>query len=83
MDIETAPEQKETALKMLSDIPSLVRGLPHKENGNLTMTVRGRESIPALLELLVMNKIHVYQINAHQPTLEDVYFTINGEKEDV
>jgi ABC-2 type transport system ATP-binding protein len=81
VDIETAPEQKEIALKMLSDMPSLVRGVPHKENGNLTMTVSGRESIPALLELLVMNKIHVYQINAHQPTLEDVYFTINGEQE--
>ena len=81
VDIEVAPEQVKTALEALSSASSLTQGLPRHENGNLTLTVPGRDAIPALLNILVQKGIRVYHIAAHQPSLEDVYFALHGEKE--
>ena len=81
VDIEVAPEQVKIALEALSSASSLTQGLPRRENGNLTLTVPGRDAIPALLNILVQKGIRVYHIAAHQPSLEDVYFALHGEKE--
>lgn len=81
VDIEVAPEQAKTALDALSSASSLTQGPPRHENGNLTLTIPGREAIPDLLDLLVKKGIRVYHIAAHQPSLEDVYFALHGEKE--
>jgi ABC-2 type transport system ATP-binding protein len=79
--IETAPEQMETALAILSNASSLTRGLPRRTNGSLTLTVTGREAIPDLLTLLVNQNIRVYRLAANEPSLEDVYFALHSEKE--
>ena len=79
--IETAPEQMESALEVLSNASSLTRGLPHRTNGSLTLTVTGREAIPELMRLLVHQGIRVYRLAADEPSLEDVYFALHGEKE--
>lgn len=81
VDIETAPEQMDSALKILSNAPSLIRDLPRRANSHLILTAAGREAIPDLLNLLVSQGIRVYRIAAHEPTLEDVYFALHGEKE--
>lgn len=79
--VETAPEQTEAALEILSNASSLTRGLPRRTNGSLTLTVTGREAIPDLLALLVNQGIRVYRLAADEPSLEDVYFALHGEKE--
>jgi ABC-2 type transport system ATP-binding protein len=79
--IETDPEQIDTALKLLSNASSLTRGLPRRTNGSLTLTVTGREAIPDLMSLLVNQGIRVYRLAADEPSLEDVYFALHGEKE--
>lgn len=81
VQIETAPEQLESALQILSGASSLTRGLPRRSNGSLTLTVTGREAIPDLLALLVSQGIRVYRLAANEPSLEDVYFALHGEKE--
>jgi ABC-2 type transport system ATP-binding protein len=81
VDIETAPDQTDAALQLISSASSLTRSLPHRTNGTLTLTVTGREAIPELLNLLVRKNIRVYHMAAHQPTLEDVYFALHDEKE--
>jgi len=81
VDIEVAPEQVNIALDLLSSASSLTRGLPHHINGNLTLTIPGRDAIPGLLSLLVQKGIRIYHIAAHQPSLEDVYFALHSEKE--
>ena len=81
VDIEVAPDQVDIALDVLSSASSPTRGLPHHVNGNLTLTIPGRDAIPDLLNLLVEKGIRVYHIAAHQPSLEDVYFALHGEKE--
>ena len=81
VQIETALEQMDTALEVLSNAPSLTRGLPRRTNGSLTLTVTGREAIPDLMNLLVNQGIRVYRLAANDPSLEDVYFALHGEKE--
>ncbi len=81
VQIETAPEQIEDAVEVLSNASSLTRGLPRRTNGSLTLTVTGREAIPDLMKLLVNQGIRVYRLAANEPSLEDVYFALHGEKE--
>ena len=83
VDIETALNQTDAALQLISSASSLTRSLPQHTNGKLTLTVTGREAIPELLNLLVRNNIRVYHMAAHQPTLEDVYFALHDEKENI
>jgi ABC-2 type transport system ATP-binding protein len=81
VNIETAPEQMESALEILSNASSLTRDLPRRTNGSLTLTVTGREAIPELMKLLVNQGIRVYRLAADEPSLEDVCFALHGEKE--
>ena len=81
VDIEVAPDQMDIALDALSSASSLTLGLPRQVNGKLTLTIPGRDAIPGLVDLLVQKGIRVYHIAAHQPSLEDVYFALHGEKE--
>jgi len=81
VQIETAPEQIDSALEILSNASSLTLGLPRRTNGSLTLTVTGREAIPDLMKLLVNQGIRVYRLAANEPSLEDVYFALHGEKE--
>ncbi|MBT3337691.1 MAG: ABC transporter ATP-binding protein [Anaerolineae bacterium] len=83
VDIEVSPEQVDVALNALSSASPLTQGLPRHVNGNLTLTIPSRDVIPALVSLLVKKGIRVYHIAAHQPSLEDVYFALHGEKEAV
>ena len=81
VQIETAPEQTKITLEILSNASALTRGLPRRTNGSITLTVTGREAIPELLALLVSQGIRVYRLAANEPSLEDVYFALHGEKE--
>lgn len=81
VDIEPAPEQLETALHVLAGAGSLAKGLPRRANGHITIAATGRDAIPELLALLVNQGIRIYRIAAHEPSLEEVYFALHGEKE--
>jgi ABC-2 type transport system ATP-binding protein len=79
--IETDPEQVGAAQTLLANASALTRGQPRRTNGGLTVTVVGREAIPDLLSKLVAQGIRVYRMAANEPSLEDVYFALHGEKE--
>ena len=82
VEIETAAEQIAAAVDTISNTSGLTIGNPHRTNGTLTLTVTGREAIPDLLTLLVNQGVRVYRLAAKEPSLEDVYFALHGEKED-
>ena len=81
VEIKTASEQINTAMEILSNSVDLIKGFPQRRNGSITLTATGRESIPSLLHVLIQQGIRVYHIAANQPSLEDVYFAMHGEKE--
>lgn len=81
VEIETAPDQLDIALGILTSASSLTRSQPRQIDHHLILTAAGREAIPDLLALLVNQGIRVYRIAALEPSLEDVYFALHGEKE--
>ena len=81
VDVETAPDQIDLAMTVLTTASSLTRGLPRQNNHHITLTAAGHEAIPDLMNLLVNQGIRVYRIAAHEQTLEEVYFALHGEKE--
>lgn len=81
VEIEVAAAQVNAALDAISSAAALTRGRPRQENGSLTLTVTGREAIPNLVNLLTQKGIRVYRIAPQQPSLEDVYFALHGDKE--
>jgi ABC-2 type transport system ATP-binding protein len=81
VEIEVAASQVNAALDAISSAAALTRGRPRQENGSLTLTVTGREAIADLVHLLAQKGIRVYRIAPQQPSLEDVYFALHGDKE--
>ncbi len=79
LEIDVAPEETELALGILrsgAGITELAQA-----NGSITATCADREMIPALLALLVASGVRVYRLNPQEPSLEDVYFALQGDRE--
>jgi ABC-2 type transport system ATP-binding protein len=49
-------------------------------DGKLSFTGTGREEVPALVAALVAAGVRVYQVTPEEPSLEDVYFSLQGEE---
>ena len=81
VDVEIAPEQMDLAITFLKNASSLTLGLPRHTDYHITLTANGHDAIPELITLLVNQGIRIYRVAAHEPTLEDVYFALHGEKE--
>jgi ABC-2 type transport system ATP-binding protein len=54
-----------------------------QEDQTLTVTGIGREAIPDLVARLVAAGVRIYRVAPHEPTLEDVYFALHGEEEEL
>jgi ABC-2 type transport system ATP-binding protein len=83
VEIETGPDQVQLVVDLISQPSELTRGLPQRKNGYISVTVAGREAIPDLLNLLIQQGVRIYRLAAKEPSLEDVYFALHGEKESV
>lgn len=79
--IETDPNQLEDAIHLLSQTEGLLLESSLQVNGHISVTVFGRQAIPDILSLLVGQGVRIYNLAANEPTLEDVYFALHGEKE--
>jgi ABC-2 type transport system ATP-binding protein len=78
VDLEVDPVQLDLALQTLQEAPQLVISPPKQEKDILTMTLAGRDSIPALLSILVQKGLRVYRLAPQEANLEEVYFALNG-----
>lgn len=79
VDLEVDPAQMDLVLPILQGLPQLVIDSPKREKDVLTLTLSGREAIPALLNVLVQKGLHVYRLAPQEADLEEVYFTLHGE----
>ena len=78
LEIEVAPEGVSTALEVLQESPG-VKEIDHEE-GHLWLTGVSRESIPDLVAALVAAGVRVYRLTPQEPSLEDVYFALQGDE---
>jgi ABC-2 type transport system ATP-binding protein len=81
LGLEVAPEGLSTAVDVLRTTQGSVDVV--QEDQTLTVTGIGRETIPDLVAGLVAAGVRIYRVALHEPTLEDVYFALHGEEEDL
>jgi ABC-2 type transport system ATP-binding protein len=53
---------------------------PERQNGKITVVGADREAIPDLVAALVGAGVRIYGITPQEPSLEDVYFALQGEE---
>ncbi len=81
LEIEVAPDGLPKALDVLQTTLGVIE--PAREDGTITLVGADREIIPSLVASLVAAGVRIYRVTPQEPSLEDVYFALHGEKEGV
>jgi ABC-2 type transport system ATP-binding protein len=79
LEIEVDPDQVPVARDVLRS--TLAAGEPEGEGGSLAVLGADREAIPDLVAALVAASVRIYRVTPQEPSLEDVYFALQGEEE--
>jgi ABC-2 type transport system ATP-binding protein len=79
LEIEVGAEGASTALDLLRAAPGITKVT--QNNGTITAAGAGREASPDLIAALVHSGVRIYRVAPKEPSLEDVYFALEGEKE--
>lgn len=79
VEFEIAPGATARALSALAAASGVARS--GQRNGSMVISGVQREEIPALVNALVNAGVAIYQVTAQEPSLEDVYFALHGDKE--
>jgi ABC-2 type transport system ATP-binding protein len=80
LEIEVAPDGEPAAASILRAALGSVQLT--QEGSTFSVVGVARESIPGLLAALVTAGVRVYRVAPQEPSLEDVYFALQGEKEE-
>jgi ABC-2 type transport system ATP-binding protein len=78
LKIDVAPEGVPATLKILESSLGITE--PAQENGTIMVVGADRETIPDLIATLVGADVRIYGITPQEPSLEDVYFALQGEE---
>jgi ABC-2 type transport system ATP-binding protein len=79
LEIEVGSEGRAAAMDILRAVPGITKVI--QNNGIITAMGAGREACPDLIASLVRASVRVYRVAPQEPSLEDVYFALQGEKE--
>jgi ABC-2 type transport system ATP-binding protein len=81
LEVEVEPEEVPAVLEVLGATLGITE--VEQENGSLVVAGADREAVPGLVAALVAAGVHVYRVSPREPSLEDVYFALHGQGEDV
>lgn len=79
LEIEVGSEGTPAALDILRATPGITTVT--QNNGTITAMGAGREASPDLVASLVHAGVRIFRVAPREPSLEDVYFALQGEKE--
>jgi ABC-2 type transport system ATP-binding protein len=82
LELETAPEAVAMTLKVLSAFPDARDVTQLASSAVLTLALPARDHVPQLVARLVAADVPLYRLTPQEPTLEDVYFALHGEREE-
>jgi ABC-2 type transport system ATP-binding protein len=82
LEIETDPDALTKALTILGQLET-VSDVSRENSHVLLITGATREDVPILLSNLLRADVPIYRVSPQEPSLEDVYFSLQGEKEKV
>jgi ABC-2 type transport system ATP-binding protein len=82
LEIETDPDALTKAVSILGQLET-VSDVSRENSHVLLITGPTREDVPTLLSNLLLADVPVYRVSPQEPSLEDVYFSLQGKKERV
>jgi len=80
LELAVASGDEETALRLLGESPGISA---IRENGTIVASGAMRETIPTLVTSLASAGVRIYRVALQEASLEDVYFTLHGEQEEM
>lgn len=79
--IEVAPDQEDRAARALNALSGVAEITA--DDARLTVKLHAREAIPEVIETLVDAGVRLYGVTPQEPTLEDVYFALHDDEEEM
>jgi len=80
LELEVAPGDEEAALRLLTEAPGVSA---HRENGTIVAAGAQWAAIPGLVTSLASAGVHIYRVAPQEASLEDTYFALQQEKEEM
>ena len=80
VELQVAPGDEETALRLLKEAPGVSA---YREDGAIIASGAGRETIPGLVTSLASAGVRIYRVTPQEAPLEDIYFALHGEQEEI
>jgi ABC-2 type transport system ATP-binding protein len=80
LELAVAPGDEEIALHVLKEAPGVSA---YRKDGAIIASGAGQETIPGLVTSLASAGVRIYKVASQEVSLEDVYFALHGEKEDM
>lgn len=80
LELAVAPGDEETALRLLQEAPGVSA---QREDGAIVASGAGRETIPTLVTSLASAGVRIYRVVPQEASLEDVYFSLHGQQEEM
>jgi ABC-2 type transport system ATP-binding protein len=81
LEIEVAPGDREKVLEMLAATPGFSE--VREEGDAIFASGAEREAIPGLVAALVSAGVRIYRVAPQEASLEDIYFALQGEEEEI
>jgi ABC-2 type transport system ATP-binding protein len=81
LEIEVAPGDREKVLEMITATAGFSE--PREEADTIVASGAEREAIPGLVAALVSAGVRVYRVAPQEASLEDIYFALHGEEEEI
>ena len=80
LELEVAPGDEEAALRLLAEAPGVSA---HRENGTIVAAGVEWAAIPGLVTSLASAGVCIYRVAPQEASLEDTYFALQTEKEEM
>lgn len=83
LEFETTGEAIPIALKTLESMPAALETKVAEDHPVISLTLTLRDQVPEMVTRLVEAGVPLYRLTPKEPTLEDIYFALHDENEEV
>jgi ABC-2 type transport system ATP-binding protein len=80
LEFQVASADEETVLRLLAEAPGVSA---HREDGTIVAAGAEWETIPGLITSLASSGVRIYRVAPQEASLEDTYFALQREKEEM
>jgi len=83
LEFETTQEALPTALKTLQEMPDAHEITTSEDQTAISLVLTLRDQVPEMVSRLVAAEVPLYRLTPQEPTLEDIYFALHENDQEV